>query len=157
MTYGIGRTSAGTGPFGLGTPVAVPAATTNVLKDALGVPQGSRYINPVTRDYAYDTDGNAVGMNSVQQRVQLAVSTDRGTSTARDLGNRLKTIQRITDGFSKEVDTMVRECVADLLADGSITIEAIRVERLSGLSSGAFVRMKWRDNTTGENLEEIIQ
>jgi hypothetical protein len=62
MSGGFGSTPFGTGPFGLGMPSTGTPATGQLFADAqTGTIGTGRKIDPATRQYAFDSDGNPVG------------------------------------------------------------------------------------------------
>lgn len=154
---GIGIFPFGLGAYGIGTPVTVPSPAGKIYEDSAGDQQGSRYINPTTGDFEFNSNGRTVGMRSIRQLVQMRVATDLGSASMRELGNNLKTIQRVTDNIEKQVDNSLRTALGDLVSNNLISIDRITIDRITGLSAGIFVRMQWRDLSTGETFEEKIQ
>lgn len=123
---GIGLCPAGTCPAGLGVVVSAPAPRTRagVTWDTV-----SPRLDPVTRAIALDASGTPVLADGVEQRVQIRLSTDKGSSVIRQLGNDLRKIDRITDNFQKRVDTTVRAALADMVNSGEIVLESVTAER----------------------------
>ncbi len=121
---GIGMQAAGTSLAGLGVPatiVAVPEPST-----------GSRYLNPVTRDWEVDPATSQMAqMPSVRQRVLIALLTDRGSATASP-GLGVRYPDKIGKAFEAEVRHSVRSALAHLTLedDPVIRIDQIKVERL---------------------------
>lgn len=122
---GFGTMPAGTGPFGLGTPLTASAPPSGA--------SGSRYINPATRDYEQDPDSLQLKqMPATRQRVLLALMTARGSSTAlRTFGVRIP--KKITTTFKAEVQASVRTALLHLTdTEPVIRIDTIIVETGTG-------------------------
>ena len=93
---GFGSQPYGRSPYGIGTPALATPTGGSVLRDeTTGISQGSRRLNPSTRDYDIDEYGRALGANNVRAMVELALSTDLGSSAMVELGHLLRTIDRI--------------------------------------------------------------
>ena len=67
----------------------------------------------------------------------------------------LKSIVRITDNFSKQVDNVLRTSLRKLTDANMITILSIDVVRLK-TQGGALARLRWRDLVTGEEHTENV-
>lgn len=153
---GAGNMPLGLGPYGLGTPAVAAPQGGATLSDHSGVQRGSRFIHPVTRDFAVDANGHKIGMNDKRQLVQLAVSTELGSASVRSLGNRLKSIVRISDNFAKQVDNVLRTALAHLTNKNTITILSIDVNRLKS-QGGAYARLRWMDPDSGDEFAEDVK
>ncbi len=153
---GFGSSGFGSSPYGLGTPSDTDPNGGAILRNAFTAKsQGSRRINPYTRDYVLDAFGRIEGMDTVQQLVLLAVSTELGSSSMTELGHDLKSIDRITTNFERRVDSVLREALAQVIADRLVEVQGIKVTRLQP-QGRAFIQLVWRDLTSGEeHLEEI--
>lgn len=86
-------------------------------------------IDPTTRDFPRDADGNYIALHPVDARVELAMMVVQGTiATAPDLGNALRNIAYITSSTVKEVTYEVRNALNDEVLGGNIRIVSIRVD-----------------------------
>ena len=73
---------AGLSPFGLsyagyGSPATTNPLNKTILIDDFGQPGQVRLIDPVTKDYRFNSNGRIVGGNGIQQLVYLALLTVR--------------------------------------------------------------------------------
>jgi hypothetical protein len=153
---GFGSQPFGSSPYGIGTPAVAPELGGSILRDeANGLSTGSRKIDPRTRDYVLDANGRILGMSDTKQLVLLAVSTDKGSSAMRELGQVLRSIDRITTNFSRRVDSTLRAAVQHLVNRRLIEVVGSEVQVLR--SGVAFARFRWRDLTTGREEETFIE
>ncbi len=159
---GIGLQGAGTTSAGFGTSAEATAPGGAFLRDAkTGRSLGSRKIDPRTRDYVLDENGRILGLDSVRQAVQLSVHTDRGSSAVSSVGQRLRSLDRITPNFERRVFAVLSEALQPLVDAG--LVEVVSFERFkvgdnnNGLSRGAvYGRLKWRDLTSGQEHREDV-
>lgn len=152
---GIGNSPFGSGPFGVGTPIAAPTPGGAIFRDPkTGESRTGRYIDPETGRYAFDEFGRVLGQATVPQLVQIAYATVRGSSVIASLGNRLSTLQTIGSDYAKRIDTLLREPVADLVNAKQMAITKIDVQRLG--TSSVIARVYWRDLTTGTDHVETL-
>jgi len=148
---GAGLQPAGLSPAGVGTPAlsAIPGGVP--LRDAVN--NGSlacRFIDPSTKQYAFDANGRSLGMTETRQLVQLAVQTSKGRSAVKELGNEMFTVDKIGDSFVQRVQNVYQNALADLVARRLIAIVSIDVTpNVNGSPTRAFVLLKWQDLTTG--------
>lgn len=152
---GFGSQHLGSSPFGIGDPVVPDAMPGRVYRDKqTGEAFGARLIDPVTKDYVYDENGRALGMSGVLQQVQLAVSTESGSSAMRELGHELGSIDVITPSLEHRVDTTLRAAVAHLVAQQVIEVLGVTMFMAGtegGLRPGqAHARFRFKDLTTGQ-------
>lgn len=149
---GFGSQPFGSSPYGIGTPAVATELGGKLFQDAAsGEQTGSRKIDPLTRDYEINDYGRIAGMSNVKQLVLLAVSTKRGSSAMRELGQELQSIERITSNFARRVDTTLRRSVQHLVDRGLITVIDTTVEIVR--PGVARARLRWRDISTGEALD----
>lgn len=89
------------GPFGTGTPATAP-------EPPKGLPSLSRYLDPVTGDFAKnEVSGHLQDMPPVRQRFLLLIQTlKESSSVLPDLGITVPSI--IDDSFARQVDSAVR-------------------------------------------------
>jgi phage baseplate assembly protein W len=132
----------GVGPWAMGTPALAAESPERSL--------GSRYLNPLTRDYELSAiSGNFAQMPIARQKVLLALLTPYGSSTAAPRFG-LRVPSKITSRFESELRANVRSALAHLTReDGAIIeIESIMVEVVR---PGAVVlTVSYTDLTTGE-------
>lgn len=151
---GFGLCPMGVGPYGFGTPAATLPTTGAIFVDPKGNQQNGRRIDPVTKQYVYDANGNAVGASSAVQMMYLACTTDLGSSAISDLGNDLKTIKDIGADFQQRVVSVYTTATARLVARGIVAIRSITVQQAvwSGGTRATPV-IKFTDLTTGKPEE----
>jgi hypothetical protein len=146
---GFGSQGFGSTPYGIGSPVGSSARGGTILRDEkTGMPQGSRRLNPATRDYSIDSNGRALGANNVRALVELALATVRGSSAMVALGQTIGSIDRIGASFRYRIRDAVAGAVKHLTDRGLIEIQRTAVEDIS--PGKVLVRVFWRDLTTGE-------
>lgn len=161
MSSGFGSQPFGSSPFGIGAPVVPDSMPGRVLRsESTGDALGARLIDSVTKDYVFDADGRALGMPGVLQQVQIAVSTESGSSAMRDLGHELGSIDVITPGLERRVDTQLRSAVAHLVAQGAIEVLGVSTF-LAGPDDGlrpgqAHARFRFKDLTTGQTYGVLV-
>jgi hypothetical protein len=145
---GFGSTPFGTGPFGFGMPVTGTPATGQLFADAqTGTIGTGRKIDQGTRQYAFDSDGNPVGQDTVPQLVQLAYSTVKGSSILPDLGESYSELETIGDDFQDRLTALATAPVQFLIDDKRLEILSVTIDRIG--VSGARIAVAWRDTTTG--------
>lgn len=146
---GYGSQPYGSSRYGIGTASQAPIPGGSVLRDPqTGASSGSRRIDPVTRDYVVDSSGRALGMNDVQQLVEIAIQTVKYSSAMNSLGQRLGDIDVIGDNIERQVRNVLEEAVAHLTSRNLVEIVSVVVTRLH---PGAIrILFRWRDLTTGE-------
>ena len=87
MPLGAGQSPAGGSAAGYGLPDTGTVPINAILPDpSTGLPQTGRFLNPVTKDYEFTSDGRVVGTPTARQLVQLAVRTTLGSSCLPTLG-----------------------------------------------------------------------
>lgn len=110
-------------PFGL-LPLGTGAQATATVPPERR-PQQARFINPVTRDYERDTDGEFKRMPITRQRVLIALSSKLSSGSAVPwLGVDIP--QRMDITFERRVQIRVREALRHLTRDGSLRIISIK-------------------------------
>lgn len=139
-------------PYGSGTSSAAPVAGGGLLiNKSTNESTGSRFIDPRTKDYVLDANGKALGMNDVAQLVHVAVSTDRGSSAVRNLGQELARIDRISPNFARRVSDTLVGCVQHLVDLGLIEVVDIFVDTVKYVPGRAYARLVWRDLTVNSS------
>ncbi len=114
----------------------------------------ARRIDPVTKDYAFESHDRIAGMTTGQQNVYLGVQTDLGTSAVLGLGQELRSIKTITASFARRVDSTLRQALSGPVLRGEILILTVSTTRIG--KTGAFARVRWRDLSTGEEKETDV-
>jgi hypothetical protein len=118
------------------------------IPDAESQPDGVRFIDPRTKDYALDTDG-ALQFDSVAlQRVVIALTTAFGSSMA----VRGFLAPEVHNGTTQQITTSeVRTVLAPMVNDGSIVIDWIKVTTEADRVPGRLgVSVGFIDTETGE-------
>jgi len=148
---GIGVGPAGMFPAGMGEPDLAPVPGGGVFLDAQGVQQTGRAIDLHTGRYTYDAYGNCVGTSTMRQLVQIAVTTVLNSSAVTGLGHRLRDLKDIGANYEKDLDVIVREALADLVARNLITVLDVTAVRFgaTGVRTGVYGHARFRDLTTG--------
>jgi hypothetical protein len=152
---GFGSQPFGSSPYGIGTPAVATPAGGSVLRNAqTGASEGSRFLNPATRDYAIDANGRTLGLGNVRALVEIALSTTSGTSAMQALGHTLRSIARIDNNFEYRVRDTIAASVAHLTDRSIIQLTATTIEDRG--RGRRLIRVFWRDLTTGqEDFSEL--
>lgn len=138
MSGWIGSSFAVT-PFGVGT----PATATAPPKERF---TGARYLNPATRDYEVDDEGELARMPPVRQRMLLALTTiKRSSSVAPSLGTELPA--KMGKDFEQVARNAVLEATATIVASGDARIDA--VQAIVTQVGRAVIIVSYTDLTTG--------
>lgn len=139
---GFGTAAFGTSPFGIGTPATVAAAPAPSA--------GSRYINPVSRDYEIAAStGQQAQMPRARQQVLLALMTVYGTSTAvPDFG--LRAPRKIGTNFKAQTKAAARYALRHLTREDApiIRIQSIAVDVVG--TGRAVLTVSFFDIKTGQ-------
>ena len=104
----------------------------------------SRYINPVTGDYLFNSNGKIAGLIGMQQAVYLSLVTVLGSSAVISLGQTYSTIQVITQNFNQDIQNSVNLALANLINNGSISLDNVSVTKKS---NSVELLISWTDNT----------
>lgn len=130
----------GSSPFGVGTPASATVPPSG--------PAGSRFLDPVTRDYAVDsTTGQFKQMPGTRQRVLLTCLTVRDSSGVRGFGVKLP--GRMGDTFERQVENEIRRALRYMTeVEKSLLITEIKVER--GMGGRARITIAFKDLVTGD-------
>jgi hypothetical protein len=159
---GAGIQGAGTTSGGFGTSAPATAPDGAILRDTqTGRSFGARLIDPRTRGYVLDEYGRILGMNDVRQAVQLSILTEQGSSVVTSMGQRLRSIQRVTPNFEKQVLAILTEAVQPLVTQGLIEVVGFQGftagDGSNGLPRGAaYGRFLWRDLTSKQEYTELV-
>lgn len=148
MPLGAGFCPAGFSLAGFGSPDLASAPVQSILIDsATGTPQNARKIDPALRQYVLDSRGRPDGMNSLRQKVILAIKTTRNSSAVRNFGRRAPA-DAIGRTFKKDRENNIREALRDLTDARLLEILSFDVDLFK--PTGAYELLRWRDLTTGE-------
>lgn len=158
---GFGNQPFGSTPYSLGAPVVTDGSPGKILQaPETQQTEGSRYINPVTRDFELDENGRFRGQPNVRHLVQHAVQTLKSSSAMREFGLDIEDIEVITADTERRLARALDEAVAHLVAANLIV--ALGVTRFvagpsEGLTPGrTYTRFAWRDVSTGEQFGETF-
>jgi len=144
---GFGSSPLGSSPLGLTVPDAAPVAATRA---PLGYAVGPR-LDPATRAIVLDRFGTPELADGVEMRVLIALTTDKGSSVIRELGNTLASIETITDNYAKRIDLGVRKALDAMVVSREIQILSVTPIRTG--TSGIFARVLWKK--TGEDSARV--
>lgn len=146
---GAGFAPAGTSPAGIGAPSTASAPAGSVFRDPYtGAIRTGRRIDPRTRQYVFDSNGRIEGIDTVPQLVQMAMSTEKGSSAMVSLGHELKKVTEITDNFDRRIRDTIDGALDALVKQVMVRIDSVDVERIG--TSGAYIHVRWTDRTTGQ-------
>lgn len=117
---GLGDSSIGLDtPFGIGTPDdATPPPTL--------APQGARFLDPLTKDYSVGSDGEYLRMPTLRQRVLIALSTVKASSSVQQTAG-LALPNVIDANYERRAQFSVKSALSFLVAAGEIRIDAVTV------------------------------
>lgn len=144
-TLGAGFSAAGSSPAGTGDVVEADGPSANLFRDATGAQRTARAINPATGQYTFNADGSASGMTGPQQLVLLRIKTEKDKSAIPGFGKRANGA-KVNERTSREVQLAIEDCLADIIANGTIELLSVDVERSA--KSQIYGVAKWRDLTT---------
>lgn len=158
---GIGGQPFGSSSYSLGTPAITDGSPGEILYDPdTGRSEGSRYINPATRDFQLDASGRLRGQLNVRHLVQMAIQTAKGSAAVRELGFDTSDLDVITSDTERRLSQALEEAVAHLVAANlivSLGVTRYRAGPSDGLVAGrVYSKFNWRDVATGEEFGEPI-
>lgn len=159
MPIGAGFAPAGSSAAGYGVPDAAPIPGIAPLPDTkTGLSQTGRFIDPVTKDYAFGPDGRLYGMATVPQLVQLAITTTRGSSAVPDLGEEFTKIQEKGPAFPRQLASSVGNCLSDLVKRKLVQVVSVVATEPSarGNPDAGIATLKWLDMTTGREMDTTV-
>lgn len=150
MPIGAGGCPAGVAAAGYGVPDTANVPNNAILPDAnTGLPQTGRFIDPATKSYQFTADGRLRGVPTVQQLVQLALTTVRGSACLSNLGQTFAQIQEKGTNFQKQVTASVTQALSDLVNNKQIAILSVSVQNTPGKPTASIGQVTWVDLTTG--------
>ena len=133
-------------PFGTGPPAIAQAPPSNPPREA-------RYLNPATRDYEQDGEGEYKRMPITRQRVLLALTTLFNSSSV--LVNKgLKLPKKMDRHYDQRVRVAVQNELAFLVKEGAAKLDGVTVERPS--VGRARIRVDFIDLATRERDSVVI-
>lgn len=141
----------GSQPYAPGTPrVTLNTRGVPNRNPYTGAQNGSRKIDPATRDFVIDpATGQSLGMTNAQQLVYMAFKTDLGSSAMREIGQKLAKIKRIGPSFALEVDVELRRVVQHIVDQKVIEVVGTSVQIVR--PGAARASLRFRDvETQGE-------
>lgn len=153
MPSGLGLTPCGVGAYGFGTPDGSPDLSGKIQYDSdTALKTGARKIDPKTGTYEFDeTNGRVKGMSAVQQMVQLAITTQKGSCADENLGNEFYKIRDIDESTPIFAKSLVESCLAYLIKRKWIKLSQVDVQNLPssvpGQDKGVYILIKWIDLT----------
>lgn len=118
---GFGNSSWSITPFGTGTPAVAQAPPTSA-------PVEARYVNPATKDYEQDGEGEYKRMPKTRQRVLLAVTTLFNSSSVL-VGEGLQLPKKMDRHFDQRMRVAVQSVLAFLIKERAIRLDGVTVER----------------------------
>lgn len=142
----MGACPAGSSPCGFGTVARLPSTVTPILRKPDGTQGDCRAIDTRTGDYVLDASGNAVGWDSLDQKVYLALRTDLGSSAEQSLGVQWPT-GVIRDDMAARNKAAVVAALKRLTEAGEIVLLDVITTRIGPTRMSREVR--WR--ATGSN------
>ena len=154
---GAGFAPAGTTPFGFGSPAtAIPLVGVpfDMADTGTGFVGTGRRINPDTRDFEFDPEtGRALGMTASEQRVYLALITQKGSAADPKLGTSISSIQTGTGNLSQRVTDEVNAALSTLVSEGSI-----RIVSIEAYQKGTVLQTKvvWTDTSDGSQRTTTV-
>lgn len=151
---GFGLAPFGLAPFGYGSPTIANPNIGLIFKKTDNSIGGGRFIDPVTRDYAIDSEtGRLVGQDSVQQLVYLALVTVKGSSAVTNLGQSFTSIQLKTENIDVIIKNEVNLALKKLITQKLITLNDVVVDFVNG---AARIRVVWTDISQNKQVTTTI-
>lgn len=148
MSGGVGRSNLGTGPYGYGSIPLSPRPADQVFTlPVSGAVASCRKIDPVTKQYVYDTFGRIAGDGTVPQLVYLAYATVKGSSILADLGEQFSDVQTVGDGFEDLMRAYATEPIQSLIDAGKLELIGIDITRPN--PDAVVIVVTWKDLSTG--------
>lgn len=153
--FGAGLSPAGSSDAGYGAVDIATIPAPDLFRNPYGVGNlTGRRIDPVTRDYSMSSTGNILGMTRAQQYVELVFLTNLGSSCLSSLGNDLSSIAVISDSIVTDIQSRIRDALAEGVNSGLIEIVSIDVNRFR--PTGEQITTRWRDLSTGQEQKKVI-
>ena len=106
----------------------------------------SRFINPITKDYSFNSSGKIQGMTGVQQQVYLSLTTILGSSASVNLGETYSQIQIMTQATYRNINNTITSALAPLLTANLIRLNGVTLIN-SNSTTGIIINVDWTDLT----------
>ena len=149
MPIGAGLSPAGTAAAGYGIPDSGTPLPNTILADVrTGSFQTGRQLNPATRDYIMLPTGVLQGQGTVPQLVQLALTTQLGSSALVNLGIDLSNATEKGSDFQRQMATLVANALSPLVAGKLVRLDAVIVSEPPSNPDAGIAIVKWFDLTT---------
>jgi len=150
---GAGFAPVGSSLAGFGVPGSADGPTGVVFKNTddqrtTATQLTGRKIDKFTRQYTFGSDGRIVGQSTLQQLVQIAWQTVKGSSADPTIGQELGTIDVIGSDHTTRVANLLTAPVQAFIDQGLMKILSIDVSRVG--VSGTIANVRWVDLTTGQ-------
>jgi len=132
-------------PFDLNSGLVAPQLVQPVINNDLTTPQGkqstARLIDVTTKDYVVNDQGGFVGMDNVEQAVQLAIFTTFNSAVT-PIGSTLRNIRVITSTINGIVQNSVQTCLANLINNKQIILGDVIVKSPGSSSVSLYIPFK---------------
>jgi len=152
---GLGLAGYGSSQYGYGTPATVNSTTAKLLLKTDGTYGNVPKIDPNTKDFVLDENGNKIGDNSVNQMVYLALRTYKNASAVLGFGIDINKVKVINDNIQVKIQLMVSEALSDLISRKMITLDKVLVTRVK--QTAIQVDVLWTDLTNNsQNTFKLI-
>ncbi len=158
---GAGFQPAGTSSAGIGAPEEGNPQDGVVFAGQDSSSNGSRFIDPNTRDYVMASNGRLTGMPNVPHLVQFAMATERNSAAVRGLGQELRKLDRITPDFEKRILGVLTNALQHLIDARLVEVVGFASFKSSSTDQGfppgrVYGRLLWRDLTAHGNIQELF-
>ena len=156
-SLGFGLSPFGSSVYGFGQAASVDSTTAKLFLKPDGTRGNAAKIDPYTKDYVLDDNGNIVGDNSVNQMVYLALRTTKNSSVLLGFGIDISKIKTVTDNVNVKFQLAVNEALKHMTDKKLISNVTVKVNKIGQLPGALEVIVNWRDNTNGEtNVFKLI-
>ena len=144
---GYGSIPFGSGPYGVGTPIAGPDHGGSLFFVTMPGPDagkstGSRRINHRTGDYVVGTNGRLEGMGDSAQLVQIAIASLKLAGG------------RITPATQGIIRRQIDDALAHLVGPGRIVVRELVFDRFK--AEGILSSVRWEDLSTQQEGEVSV-
>jgi phage baseplate assembly protein W len=117
----FGSSSFGVSPYGPGTVLAHPEPPNDP-------PSGVKFLNYLTKDYERAADGSYRRMPTTRQRVQLAIGTEKGSSTALpNFGSEFPA--KIDESYQSRSQAEAARCLDRVIKEQQIVLGQVTAEQ----------------------------
>jgi hypothetical protein len=115
--------------------------------------QTARYIDPLTKDFVLGADGHFLGMNYVEQEVQLACNTTFNSSAISGFGQNFlspKVVAPTPAQLQSQMNALVNQCLNFQIQNNTITITSVSAQEIS--MGQILVTIVYVNNTINQTL-----